>query len=115
MLNPYGKPNRSAGLVDWVIKTAHDHKHNHLVVAVDFHSQNSAWGYTDSSPRGRKIEEVTTQAKLVAIEDILELTCIENSFERNSMSDLAWTIQSKYARWYNTQENLSSCHHIVTN
>lgn len=113
VINTYWKPGRDIGSVDWVKRVAHDHKHSHLVVAGDFNSRHTAWGYTDSSPRGRKLQGVTTQAKLTLLNDILQPTRIGNSVERNTMPDLAWTNQPKYAQWYNTQENLASDHHIV--
>ncbi|KAM7286199.1 uncharacterized protein ISCGN_003668 [Ixodes scapularis] len=87
-------------------------KDNAIVVAGDFNSAHTEWGYVKDTKRGKELLKLIEMHELTIINDTDCHTRVGNSVSRDTNPDLSM-IRGATAGWINTQETLGSDHCII--
>ncbi|KAM7301056.1 uncharacterized protein ISCGN_016618 [Ixodes scapularis] len=87
-------------------------KDNAIVVAGDFNSAHTEWGYVKDTKRGKELLKLIEMHELTIINDTDCHTRVGNSGSRDTNPDLSM-IRGATAGWINTQETLGSDHCII--
>lgn len=79
----------------------------------DFNSHHVAWGYTQTTSLGRKLDNLTSNQHFTLLNDTTQATRIGTAQEQDTIPDLTWIRSHLPATWENTQDSLGSDHYIL--
>ncbi|KAG0417071.1 hypothetical protein HPB47_005902 [Ixodes persulcatus] len=113
VINAYWIPGYHHSKTNWIKDFKDKHKGKDLIIEGDFNCHHTAWGYSNTTPNGRRLEAATGNNNLSLLNDIHTPTRTGNSVEKDTNPDLTWHIGPNLTRWENTLENLGSDHYIL--
>lgn len=114
ILNVYSSPREHGHSFTQLFALASRAAQQHpLVVLGDFNAPHTAWGYSQSTRKGRLLWELVQSQRLTVESDSSIPTRIGNSAQKDTSPDLSFTRRIDVAKWSCTTHTLGSDHFII--
>lgn len=111
--NAYWLPKHPNANLGWLAKHSAGYKSHPVLIAGDFNSHSTSWGYKRTTSNGRKLAQAMEVHQYTLLNDTTLPTRTGNSVEHDSSPDLTWYNGPVPATWDNLQETLGSDHCIL--